>query len=43
MNSNFMHYDLGSLEKGRVVEITLQGNAANVQCGFLTLSRQSRE
>ena len=31
MNSNFTHYDLGNLEKGRVVEITLQGNAANVQ------------
>lgn len=28
---NFTHYDLGNLEKGRVVEITLQGNAANVQ------------
>jgi len=27
----FTHYDLGNLEKGRVVEITLQGNAANVQ------------
>jgi len=28
---NFTHYDLGNLEKGRIVEITLQGNAANVQ------------
>lgn len=28
---NFTHYDLGNLDKGRVVEITLQGNAANVQ------------
>lgn len=28
---NFTHYDLGNLEKGQVVEITLQGNAANVQ------------
>ncbi len=28
---NFTHYDLGQLDKGRVVEITLQGNAANVQ------------
>lgn len=28
---SFTHYDLGNLEKGRVVEITLQGNAANVQ------------
>jgi hypothetical protein len=28
---SFTHYDLGNLDKGRVVEITLQGNAANVQ------------
>jgi hypothetical protein len=28
---NFTHYDLGNLEKGRIVEIVLQGNAANVQ------------
>lgn len=28
---NFTHYDLGNLEKGRIVEITLQGSAANVQ------------
>lgn len=28
---NFTHYDLGNLEKGRIVEISLQGNAANVQ------------
>lgn len=28
---NFTHYDLGNLEKGRIVEIRLQGNAANVQ------------
>ncbi|MGB4701774.1 MAG: DUF1883 domain-containing protein [Syntrophomonadaceae bacterium] len=28
---NFTHYDLGYLEKGRIVEITLRGNAANVQ------------
>ena len=28
---NFTHYDLGNLDKGRVIEITLQGNAANVQ------------
>ena len=27
----FIKYDLGNLEKGRTVEITLQGNAANVQ------------
>jgi len=27
----FTKYDLGNLEKGRIVEITLQGNAANVQ------------
>lgn len=27
----FTHYDLGKLNKGRVIEITLQGNAANVQ------------
>lgn len=24
---NFTHYDLGNLEKGRIVEITLQGSA----------------
>ena len=28
---NFTHYDLGNLEKGRIVEIILQGSAANVQ------------
>ena len=28
---NFTHYDLGTLDKGRIVEIALQGNAANVQ------------
>ncbi len=28
---NFIHHDLGNLEKGRIVEILLQGNAANVQ------------
>lgn len=28
---NFTHYDLGNLDKGRIVEIILQGNAANVQ------------
>lgn len=28
---NFTHYDLGNLDKGRIVEITLQGSAANVQ------------
>ena len=28
---DFTHYDLGNLEKGRIVEINLQGNAANVQ------------
>lgn len=28
---NFTHYDLGNLDKGRVIEITLHGNAANVQ------------
>ena len=28
---NYTSYDLGHLEKGRVVEIRLQGNAANVQ------------
>lgn len=28
---NFTHYDLGNLDRGRVIEITLQGNAANVQ------------
>lgn len=28
---NFTHYDLGNLDKGRIVEIVLQGNAANVQ------------
>lgn len=27
----FTHYDLGNLERGRIVEIYLQGNAANVQ------------
>ncbi len=28
---NFIHSDLGNLEKGRIVEIVLKGNAANVQ------------
>jgi len=28
---NFIHTDLGNLESGRIVEITLKGNAANVQ------------
>ena len=28
---NYIHSDLGNLEKGRVVEIVLSGNAANVQ------------
>jgi len=28
---NFLHTDLGNLEKGQIVEITLSGNAANVQ------------
>jgi hypothetical protein len=28
---NFLDYDLGNIEKGRIVEINLQGNAANVQ------------
>lgn len=28
---NFTHYDLGNLDKGRIVEIVLQRNAANVQ------------
>lgn len=28
---NFIHYDLGNLEKGRIAEIILKGNAANVQ------------
>jgi len=28
---NFIHTDLGNLDKGRIVEITLHGNAANVQ------------
>ena len=27
----FTHYDLGNLDKGRIVEITIKGNAANVQ------------
>ena len=27
---NFNHYDLGNLDKGRTVEIVLEGNAANV-------------
>jgi hypothetical protein len=27
---NYTHYDLGGLGKGRTVEVTLQGNAANV-------------
>lgn len=28
---NFIKYDFGQLEKGRIIEIVLQGNAANVQ------------
>lgn len=28
---NFIHTDLGNLESGRIVEVTLKGNAANVQ------------
>lgn len=28
---NFTHYDLGYLDRGQVVEITLRGNAANVR------------
>lgn len=28
---NFIHSDLGNLDKGRIVEIVLKGNAANVQ------------
>ena len=28
---NFIHTDLGNLDKGRIVEITLSGSAANVQ------------
>jgi len=31
IDMDFTHYDLGNLEKGRIVEIYLQGNAANVQ------------
>lgn len=27
----FTHYDLGYKERGQIVEITLQGSAANVQ------------
>jgi hypothetical protein len=27
---NYTHYDLGGLQKGRTVEVTLQGNSANV-------------
>ncbi len=27
----FTHYDLGNLDKGRIIEILLKGNAANVQ------------
>ena len=27
----FIHTDLGNLDKGRIVEIVLKGNAANVQ------------
>ena len=27
---NFTHYDLGNLDKGRTVEVVLEGNAANV-------------
>ncbi|MCL1877628.1 MAG: DUF1883 domain-containing protein, partial [Defluviitaleaceae bacterium] len=27
---NFSHYDLGGLEKGKTIEVTLNGNAANV-------------
>jgi hypothetical protein len=28
---NFTHYDLGMLEGGRIIEITLSGNSANVK------------
>ena len=28
---NFVHHDLGNRSAGEVVEVTLQGNAANVQ------------
>lgn len=28
---NFIHHDLGIVERGRIVEISLSGNAANVQ------------
>lgn len=28
---SFTHYDLGTIEKGNIVEILLEGNAANVQ------------
>ncbi len=27
----FTHYDLGNLSRGTTIEVTLQGNAANVQ------------
>lgn len=27
---NYLHYDLGQLPAGAIVEVTLQGNAANV-------------
>lgn len=37
---DFMHYDLGSLQQGRIVEVALRGNVANVRLidseGFLS-------
>ncbi|HDZ3742551.1 TPA: DUF1883 domain-containing protein, partial [Vibrio cholerae] len=30
VNMTFVHYDLGILSQGQFVEVTLQGNAANV-------------
>lgn len=30
-NMQFTKYDLGNLEKGRIIEVTLKGNAANVR------------
>ena len=32
---NFIHSDLGNLEKGRIVEIVLKGNAANVPISII--------
>jgi hypothetical protein len=28
---NFTHYDLGHLDRGRIVQVTLSGSAANVR------------